>query len=1240
MYTENALAGNSSQIASYRKSDNYQQKYREGDHADYANQFKGKMLEKLGGDRFAKYSEERFSEILDGKFGDSPELQVTRRDYKRGPNEDLAKQKLIHKLAKAEFVNAQEKTKDRFLRNQNLSNIDKTEFKSQQKKALKSFTDAQKKDLNAFKENAKKTRNSTIGFEGNWANSKSLSVQGLVFDDENFLKGHLAGDTAIAEFTEKYLLEYRMTGTEIKACQEAGVDVPVLKLVDPKKDVWMVKGDNMMWVQCMHTVSRPNEKGDGGLDPQIHSHSTRATHTVDCAGSLRAIAFGKVYENQHLLDAIGKTAERLFLEDKGYVFYDTKDGYELSGFSRNDIEVFADGSSLRIPEWISSQNKLREDPSHPKHGIYLDINSKHDRDTANAASRGGKDSFDFSAFDDPINDAATGLAAAQAWWKYKAENPLNKELHPVFIEDLRKRVELAQEYGRAHRLEKRTPELAYQMASQGLTERISTIRSKEALLTQMLKEGLYQLEPEILQQKIEEKILSGELIMQNDGRSLTTRELVECEQKIERLVKENFARFKPVCDRALFDAIVLQYEAEKGFKLSKGQKEATYMALTTTSGISVVLGRAGTGKSTSMDLLQRCAEASRVRVFGQAPSGKAKEALADSVYLREKTNGSGMDTYFPHVITTQKAALSEKWWEENIQKGSIVIIDEAGLVDARSMLELLEKANEHQCRIILSGDYDQYHSVGAGAPLKHVSDFIRGNPSENAFKELTEMQRGKDQETIKIHSLCFKSPAEGLVYMSEKNRIVVRNTEDECLKEMATYYNELTEAARDNTFCITKTNEDRRLLNIAIREKIGIEKTRGLEINSFERFGNLTTQDLRNPAQYESGSTVFFNMNSPHSPFQKGEACEVLRVEGSIVKLARTITDKNGLNPKTVEYDYSPMTQSAGVSLGVEERIKICPGERIRFTAANEKLGILNGDRGIVENIDFEKRIATVKIVSTSKIIKVPLPDQGRGLSIRWGYSATGHSSQGGTASTKIFSNPDGTKEDPTISNRAQVLMYVPRKDRGDYNSIYTNSTRSVMGPRSVVLFTDARNVEDVEKTFLEVGVKLVHDRAIEPTKEELAKRLNDEKPILLKSAFVNGNDAWNSKTRCEYIRPEKDLITGQFSKPPSLLEQLKSARETIGPEIGLMGSPKFKKQVIELIVENNLDIRITNEKGGLQALQDTLWATKNNKEALKEFAINLAEPEVEKTKIKEIEVVKIEPVREREKEKYYGREM
>lgn len=171
------------------------------------------------------------------------------------------------------------------------------------------------------------------------------------------------------------------------------------------------------------------------------------------------------------------------------------------------------------------------------------------------------------------------------------------------------------------------------------------------------------------------------------------------------------------------------FEMFNDFKFHTEQKKAIEMAIN--SGVSVITGGPGTGKTTIVKCIIQIFNQMKQRVMLMAPTGRASKRLNES-------------TDFP--ASTIHRALELDWGgggyfihnETNPLEVDVVIVDEVSMVDAQLMNSLL-KALPRNCKLVLVGDKDQLPSVGAGNVLK---DILESEVFDVTY--LTKIYRQKD----------------------------------------------------------------------------------------------------------------------------------------------------------------------------------------------------------------------------------------------------------------------------------------------------------------------------------------------------------------------------------------------------------------------------------------------------------------------------------------------------------------
>ncbi len=154
-------------------------------------------------------------------------------------------------------------------------------------------------------------------------------------------------------------------------------------------------------------------------------------------------------------------------------------------------------------------------------------------------------------------------------------------------------------------------------------------------------------------------------------------------------------------------------------ELSDEQRQAA-ARMTTRSRLAIVIGRAGTGKSHTLQAVRRAFEQAGKRVIGLAPTNAVVADLRRDGYRRAAT------------LHRELGALARdpKRWDRN----TVVMVDEAAMVDNTMLATLLAAAERCGARLILAGDDRQFASVARGGMFSELV-------AEHDAAELTEVRR-------------------------------------------------------------------------------------------------------------------------------------------------------------------------------------------------------------------------------------------------------------------------------------------------------------------------------------------------------------------------------------------------------------------------------------------------------------------------------------------------------------------
>ena len=186
------------------------------------------------------------------------------------------------------------------------------------------------------------------------------------------------------------------------------------------------------------------------------------------------------------------------------------------------------------------------------------------------------------------------------------------------------------------------------------------------------------------------------------------------------------------CDKApqeLVANLINLKQKQLGFELVEKQKVAIEQAVS--SGVFVLTGGPGTGKTTILKFVISILEQLGLKVAICAPTGRAVKRLSELTDRAATTihrllgvcvNSLGESGEFVHT-------------QGNLLEHDVVVVDEMSMVDCLLFCGLL-KALKPNCRLILTGDFNQLPSISAGNVFKNLIE------SEAVAKvELTEIFR-------------------------------------------------------------------------------------------------------------------------------------------------------------------------------------------------------------------------------------------------------------------------------------------------------------------------------------------------------------------------------------------------------------------------------------------------------------------------------------------------------------------
>ena len=184
---------------------------------------------------------------------------------------------------------------------------------------------------------------------------------------------------------------------------------------------------------------------------------------------------------------------------------------------------------------------------------------------------------------------------------------------------------------------------------------------------------------------------------------LSTREMVAIERRMEATALALSRRTTHAVSVGRRRALLA------GSTLGEEQRLA-FGHVTRARDLAVVVGYAGSGKSTMLGAARQAWEGQGYTVRGAALSGIAAEGLEA---------GSG--------ITSRTIASWEHAWAQGFEllgPRDVLVLDEAGMVGSRQMARVLAAVHAAGAKLVLVGDAEQLQAIEAGAAFRAIAERV------------------------------------------------------------------------------------------------------------------------------------------------------------------------------------------------------------------------------------------------------------------------------------------------------------------------------------------------------------------------------------------------------------------------------------------------------------------------------------------------------------------------------------
>lgn len=735
------------------------------------------------------------------------------------------------------------------------------------------------------------------GLDFTFSAPKSMSLLAYVGGDVRLLDAHMTAVRTTLGWMEANLAETRVSR-------------------DGRQEV--VKSGNLVVALFQHDTSR-------ALDPQAHIHAIIANATKAPDGSWRALHNDALWAGYTATASVYNATLRAAVEQLGYATERVaKHGqFEIVGVPRDVIEQFSIRSAEIDAGMASMQHRTPEARSAVTLGTRAAKPAGIDRDVLRVewGERARGAGIDLPAMVAVARE--NGLGRATAWER------LVRGAGGIAAQGIALAEKLGIRIGpgpdplvpeRAGRLRPDTFVAAHAVASA-----IRHLGEREAAFPtcDVLKAALDMGAPvavAAVEQRIALLVTRGLLIAGNDGLMMTTTQALGLERNIVAGVRAGRDAVPAIITAKDGEARIQQAAVEAmNRRLNKGQLAAATTVLTTRDRVVAVQGVAGAGKSSMLKPVVAIAKAKGRHVIGLAVQNSVARRLGAD---------TGVD-----ACTIASFLREHEFRPGTSLRGAMLIVDEASMIDNRTMERLVDVAQAHAVdRLVLVGDRKQLGAVQAGKPF----DVILRAGSRTAVMD--ENVRATTPRMRDIHAAAQAGDVPALMRLLKTDTIEAPGT---AAAVVADRWMALSLADRERTGIYASGRQLRAAINGEVQQRRMAAGELGRTPARFSVLSpvHLTREEQRLPEHYSRDRIVEFSRGVSAQGIRPGFAV-VTGVTGDAVTLRR---------PDGRHEQFRPARLAANrvddfVRVYERQDITLYAGDPVRWTANDPARALVNAD--------------------------------------------------------------------------------------------------------------------------------------------------------------------------------------------------------------------------------------------------------------------------------------------------------
>lgn len=361
----------------------------------------------------------------------------------------------------------------------------------------------------------------------------------------------------------------------------------------------------------------------------------------------------------------------------------------------------------------------------------------------------------------------------------------------------------------------------------------------------------------------------------------TTKDMLAIEQTLLNTAGSMHANQHYRLDEKTIQQAIATQSQQQGFALSDEQVEAVHSVCQ--SSLDIIQGKAGAGKSTSMQAMRMAYEAQGFTVRGATVARQAALQL-------EKDTG---------ISSTTLAGLLNELGKGNSQakfKDTVILLDEAGQLATPDLCQLMQATHKAGAKLVLVGEQNQMDAITHGGSLRYLSQ-RQGCARINTIRRQRELWA-----RTAVNDLRSGNAKAALDTFQGKGLLHIEDNSQSAREQLVKHWQAYTHANPDkDTMIMAQRWKDVKPLNDLVRTVYQDQGKLGKE-------NILTECVVSNQSLYFSfseGERVRFTKNDYKRDFTNGEQGTVTQVLKLGEDIRFTVKLDSGRTVSFYQSDYS-----------------------------------------------------------------------------------------------------------------------------------------------------------------------------------------------------------------------------------------------------------------------------------------------------------------------------------------------